>query len=89
MFQLNVFTYFDSHFWTGYVIGKLQAGRSRNRGSVIGTGKRYFSTQRRDRFWGPHILLIQQVPGAFTYKIKRPKREGGHSSQSSARIKNV
>ena len=37
----------------------LQAGRPRNRGSIRGRSKRFFSSPKRpDRFWGPPKLLF-------------------------------
>jgi hypothetical protein len=49
---------------------KLWAGQPRNKGSILGKGKRFFSSLKRsDRLWGPPFLLFNwyRVKAAGTW----------------------
>jgi hypothetical protein len=40
------------------IMAKLLAGQPRNLGSILGRGRRFFSSPHRpDRLWSPHTLL--------------------------------
>jgi hypothetical protein len=59
-----------------------------SRVSILGKGKRFFSSQEHsEQFWGPSSLLYSGYPG-FLLGRKRPGREAGHSPQSTVEVNN-
>jgi hypothetical protein len=59
------------------------------RGSIPGSGKRYFSSAAcLDRLWGPPSRMYNEYNGAFFPRVKRQKREADHSPAGNAEVKN-
>jgi hypothetical protein len=62
---------------------RLWAGQPRNRSSILGSGKRVFSSaQGPDRFWG--LPNLQQLYETLSQRVKRPEHEADHSSPFNA-----
>jgi hypothetical protein len=82
-----------STYWNQYssvsIVTSLRAGLPRNRGSIPGRSKRFFSSpQRPDRLWDPHTQpSIQCVQGALSQEVKRPGPETDQSPPSSFEVK--
>jgi hypothetical protein len=57
-----------------------------NPGSEPRQGRIFYLQKRPDRLWGPPSLLFNGYRGSFT-GLKRPGREAGHSTLSSAKLR--
>jgi hypothetical protein len=57
------------------------------RGLYHGRGKKFFSSQRPDKFWGPTIFLFNRYRGFFPEVIV-PEYEVDTSSLSGAEVRN-
>jgi hypothetical protein len=81
-FFQNLSNEWESGYLSQY---SAQAGQPRNRGSISGKGKRFFSSpQRPDKLLSPPCLLNNGYLG-----VKRPEREADQSPQSSAKTMNA
>lgn len=75
------------------ILTKLRAGRSRNRGSISSSSKRFFAfPKRRNGLWCPSSLStvnpVNQHCGIFL-RVEQPGREANKLIQSSTDISTV
>ena len=71
------------------IVAILLDKRPTNLGLIHGKGQARFTFQRYpDCVWEPHILLLNGCLGSFS-GVKRPGREVGHLSPTSAELNNV